>query len=130
MAQLQRIYEEVLALSHWYERVDWDDEDGRWVLLHKLPLPSQYKPKDFTACLIELPADYPEHPPTYTHVDPDLAISNEHYLNGHLRDKGYKRICAHPKLWIPAVPWFKGDNLFTIVASVQHQLTLLKPRRG
>jgi hypothetical protein len=127
MAQLRRIYEEVLALSQRYEYVDWDDEAGLWVLIHRLPLPPQYKPKEFTACLIQLPADYPEHPPTYTHVDPNLAISNEHYRNDRLRDKGYKWLCAHPLTWIPAVPWFKGDNLMTCVASVMHELNLLKP---
>jgi hypothetical protein len=118
-----------LTLSQRFKYVDWDDEDGRWVLIHKLPLPPQYK-KRFTACLIQLPANYPERPATYTHVDPDLDITNEHYLNGHLRAKDYKRICAHPQTWKPAVPWFQGDNLFTIVASVMHQLNLLKPARG
>jgi ubiquitin-protein ligase len=99
------------------------------VLIHKLPLPSQYKPKEFTACLIELPADYPEHPPTYTHVDPDLDIINEHYRDGRLRDLDYKWLCAHPQTWEPAVPWFQGDNLITIVASVMHELNHLKPAR-
>jgi ubiquitin-protein ligase len=126
---MRRIYEEVLTLSQRFEYVDWDDEEGRWVLIHKLPLPPQYK-KRFTALLIELPDNYPETPPMNTHVDPDLDIVNEHYLNGRLRDMGYKWLCAHPQTWEPAVPWLQGDNLFTIVASVRHELNLLKPARG
>jgi hypothetical protein len=52
VSRLQRIYEEVLALSRYFGRIDWDDEDGRWVLIYQLRLPSQYKKKRFTACLL------------------------------------------------------------------------------
>jgi ubiquitin-protein ligase len=126
-SRLQRIYEEVLTLSRRFGRIDWDDEAGNWVLIYKLPLPPQYK-KRFTACLIEVPVKYPETPPMKTYVDPDLGIINEHYRDGRLRDKDYKWLCAHPKTWHPAVPWPKGDGLITIVASVRHELNLLKPR--
>jgi hypothetical protein len=125
-SRLQRIYEEVLTLSRRFGQVDWDDEAGLWVLIHKLPLPPQYK-KRFTACLIELAPTYPETPPSYTHVDPDLDITNSHYHDAHLKSKGYKWLCAHLQSWHPADPWPKGDNLITIVASVRQQLNLIKP---
>jgi hypothetical protein len=127
--RMRRIYEEVLTLSRRFGRVDWDDEAGMWVLIYQLPLPPQYK-KRFTACLIELPVKYPETPPMNTYVDPDLGITNVHYRDGHHRDKDYKWICAHLQSWHPAVPWPKGDNLFTVVASVKQQLELLNPAKG
>jgi hypothetical protein len=128
--RLQRIYEEVLTLSRRFGRVDWDDEDGRWVLIYTLDLPSQYKPKEFTACLIDLPPDYPETQPSGTYVDPDLDITSGHYYNRSYSDKGYTWICAHPQTWDPAYPWPQGDNLITVVASVMQQLNLLKPGKG
>jgi hypothetical protein len=128
-SRLRRIYEEVLTLSRRFGRIDWDDEDGLWVLIHQLDLPPQYH-KDFTACLIELPVKYPDIPPKDTYVDPDLEIINEHYRDGRYRDKDYKWLCAHPQTWHPATPWPKGDNLITIVASVMQQLNVLKPAAG
>jgi hypothetical protein len=128
--RLRRIYEEVLTLSRRFGRVDWDDEDGLWVLIYTLDLPPQYKPRKFTACLIDLPADYPETKPNGTYVDPDLAITSKHYYDRRYSDKGYKWICAHPQTWNPAVPWPQGDNLLTVAASVMQQLNLLKPARG
>jgi hypothetical protein len=127
--RLRRIYEEVLTLSRRFGRVDWDDQEGLWVLIYRLPLPSQYK-KRFTACLIDLPADYPKIQPNGTYVDPDLEITDGHYYNREHSHLGYKWICAHPKTWNPAYPWPEGDNLVTVVASVMHQLHYLNPRKG
>jgi E2/UBC family protein E len=129
-SRTRRIYEEVLALSRWFGSVDWDDDEGRWVLIYQLRLLSQYKKKRFTACLIDLPPTYPETHPDGAYVDPDLEITSSHYYYLRYSDKGYKWICAHPQTWNPAVPWPQGDNLFTVVASVKQQLELLKPRKG
>jgi hypothetical protein len=126
--RFQRIQQEAITLARRFGRVDWDDEEGLWVLIHRLRLPPQYR-KRFTACLIVLPGDYPETQPLGTYVDPDLGIPSAHYYDRDYSELGYKWICAHPKTWEPAHPWPQGDNLVTVVASVMHQLNILNPAR-
>src|SRR5918999_5591654 len=127
--RMLQIYQEVLHLARRFGKVDWDDEDGTWVLIYKLPLPPRYhKQKRHTACLIEIPPGYPGIPPNYVYVDPNLAITSEHYGGGLTthEEKDWKWICAHLKNWQPKKPWHLGNNLGTVAEAVMYQLHRLK----
>jgi hypothetical protein len=127
--RLLQIYQEVLYLARRFGKVDWDDEDGTWVLIYKLPLPPRYhKHKRYTACLIEVPPGYPDIAPQHCYVDPNLAITSQHYGGGlHTHEeKKWRWICAHLKGWDPKQPWTEGNNLITVAEAVMYQLHRLK----
>jgi hypothetical protein len=126
--RLTQIFQEVLVLAQRFGRVDWDEEEGMWLFIHQLPLPPQYA-KKHTACLINIPAQYPQIPPAEgSFVDPDLGIQEQAYHRKTLtfRDKELRWLCAHLKGWKPKQPWTKGHSLITVVEAVMYQLNLLK----
>jgi hypothetical protein len=127
--RLAQITQEVVHLASRFGKADWDDEDGTWVLIYRLPLPTRYhKHKRYTACLIEIPPEYPDIPPNYCYVDPNLAITSEHYGGGldTYEDRNWRWICAHLTGWNPKQPWTMGNNLMTVAEAAMYQLHRLK----
>jgi hypothetical protein len=76
--RLQRIASEAaLAAVHYSQskRASYDDEAGRWVIIHDFPLPRGYNYSS-TDVLILLPPNYPQTPPDWFYVDYNLRLAN------------------------------------------------------
>jgi hypothetical protein len=79
--RLAQLFQEVVVLAKRFGRVDWDEKEGKWLFIPQLPLPPQYA-KKHTACLINIPPEYPQIPPERgSYVDPDLGIQHQTYHN-------------------------------------------------
>lgn len=123
MTRKQRIAIEIATLALHYGEIEFDDEDGTWVLIRSFPLPHGIEP-GFTPLLITLPIVYPMLPPSRFFISPGLPIKDHYYEANALRDKNYAWYCLHLENgWNESSDIWSGDNLMTVTAAISTSLT-------
>ena len=124
--RLDRIRKEVVALALNYGPANYDDQEGRWVRLAHLPLPTGWN-RDATSLLIELPTAYPEVPPSGCFIDKGLNCSSHYYpgsQHNRYSELGWAWFCLHfDQGWKPSADVWSGDNLLTIVETIRTALS-------
>lgn len=110
-------------------RVTYDTEDGTWVCVKNLPVPTRLTKNNsgVVDILLLVPPSYPQLPPDGFYCDQNLRIS-DHYMLGwrdkyfpelqrNLVEQGWQWFCAHAYTAMNAAAWrpsgnpVQGDNL-------------------
>lgn len=113
-----RVQREIALLKQAGMRVDWDYEEGSWVLVRDFRLPSGLG-RSSTDVLILIPPDYPNTPPNGIYVDQGLKLPSHYFehkgTHNPLGDKGWAWYCFHAEGhtggWRASTRILEGDNL-------------------
>jgi hypothetical protein len=129
------IAEEALILALGFGEIDYDEQDGRWVMLPRFPI-SRRLGRPSCALLIKLPPAYPAVPPFGVFVDRDLPLDLHYFpesgtLNPHAQH-GWAWLCLHAaehdkRAWRPGVSPQSGDNLLVLLTLVRALLDEAAP---
>jgi hypothetical protein len=142
-ARLARIaYEAALAATRYSKSksVDYDDEEGCWVVIKDFLLPEGYN-YTHSDVLILLPSNYPQTPPDWFYVDDNLRLANGQKPSHVFYDntshdpnrahaqadsppqmKGWTGCCLHIRSWKPAANPLDGHCLLSVCELIRGAL--------
>lgn len=131
--RMRRLKQEVLALAVQYGDVQWDSQEGTWVMIKAFPLPKGMG-KTSTPLLILLPPDYPQVPPRHLDFYMDkglpLAGSGHYWEEGHpMSSQGWAQFCLEIDNWKSSSDIWSGDHLLKLAETISTALTALARRR-
>lgn len=117
-----RVEREVALLRTSGMKVDWDYQDGSWVMILDFAPPGGLG-RSSTNLLLEIPPDYPNVPPNGIYVDQALRLPSHYFqykgTHNPLGDKGWAWYCFHADGhlggWRASVRIMEGDNLLKYV---------------
>ncbi|MBK1618501.1 hypothetical protein CKO42_08625 [Lamprobacter modestohalophilus] len=129
------ITEQVIDIAeHLFKQgVDFDEDDGHWMVVPKFLLPQRWHAiTQRTPLMVAFPREYPALPPVGFYMMADIPISPDgHFFNSVYHSawdeplaQGWKWYCTyiHNGAWQPARNWRNGDNLYTYFHLVKEVL--------
>ncbi len=124
--RMGRLQQEVLALALHYGEVDFDDDEGTWVVVRHFPLPAFLR-RAHSGLLFKLDVAYPEIPPYGAYLDRGLRLhAYYHDDTSDLAAMGWAWFCCHfENGWRAKPDVWSGDNLMTAAAALSAALTAL-----
>lgn len=120
-----RLKKELGLLRRRYVAVD-HGEDGSWVLVKDLSLPSGWN-RPSTDVLIVVPAPYPASPPDNFFVPVGLTLESGQPPTNYSESQAvigrhWGQFSFHAQEWNPSADSQDGDNLLTFMLQVERRL--------